>query len=250
MRGHRHPRRAAGAAAARRRSAGDAGQARAHRFRRGVPARLRAGPRVSALLARGRRGAAGGDPRPGDRRRQLVLLGDAAAAAGAARRDVRGLCLLPRHRRHRRQRRSGARPSSPRWRNGATRWRRSSPAPGPAAGAGSGAGGRGIPTAAGGFPRPRRRHGDGCARTDPGAEPRHARPLLRPRGERGRPPVGAHLRRCLARRGSRRAFSRPRLAAHQHPARSRRGCRPRPALSAARNRWSGTGSSISRRNGC
>ena len=72
-----------------------------------------------------------------------------------------------------------------------------------------------------------------CRRTS--ARPTsQARPLLRPRRERGRPPVGARVRPARGRRHRARASSRPRAAAHQHPARHRRGCRARPALSAAR----------------
>ena len=62
----------------------------------------------------------------------------------------------------------------------------------------------------------------------------HARPLLRPRGERGRAAVGARVRHGARGRHRARASSRPRAAAHQHPARPRRGRRDRPALSAAR----------------
>ena len=46
-----------------------------------------------------------------------------------------------------------------------------------------------------GFPHRHRRHGDGRARGHPRAELRHARPLLRPGGERGRTAVGARVRR-------------------------------------------------------
>ena len=57
-----------------------------------------------------------------------------------------------------------------------------------------GAGGARIRPAARGFPRRHRRHGDGCGRRYPRAGPRHARPLLRPRRERGRAAVGARVR--------------------------------------------------------
>ena len=84
----------------------------ARRFRRRVAVGLWRGPAMSDAAssdgvaeprddaARARRSA----PQV-EARRHLVLLGDAAAAAGAARGDVRDLCLLPRRRRHRRQRR-------------------------------------------------------------------------------------------------------------------------------------------------
>ena len=61
-----------------------------------------------------------------------------------------------------------------------------------------------------------------------------ARSLLRPGRVRGRAAVGAGVRHG-ARSGPRaRPSSGPRAAAHQHPARPRRGRRDRPALSAAR----------------
>ena len=48
------------------------------------------------------------------------------------------------------------------------------------------------------------------------------------------PPVGAGIRHAARGGQTIRASSRPRTAAHQHPARSRRGCRRAPPLSAAR----------------
>ena len=66
------------------------------------------------------------------------------------------------------------------------------------------------------------------------ARSRHARSLLRPRGERGRTALDQGVRhggRAGLRVG---ASSGPRIAAHQHPARSGRGRRRSSALSAAR----------------
>src|SRR6185437_10785133 len=78
------------------------------------------------------------------------------------------------------------------------------------------------------------RHGDGCGGRYPRAVPRRARPLLRARRQRRRPSLGARLRRRFAGGGPRRRRARPRPAAHQYPARHRRGRGARPALSAAR----------------
>ena len=79
-----------------------------------------------------------------------------------------------------------------------------------------------------------RRHGHGRGGRHPRAGMGQARPLLRPRGERGRPAFGARVRHERAGRHYACASSRPGAAAHQHPARYRRGRRPRQALSAAR----------------
>ena len=85
-----------------------------------------------------------------------------------------------------------------------------------------------------GFSRHRRRHGDGCAAGYPRAGSCYARSVLRPRRQRRRPPVGAGVRPARGRRHPARPSSRPRAAIDQHPARHRRGRRPRPAVSAAR----------------
>ena len=91
---------------------------------------------------------------------------------------------------------------------------------------------RTLQSPARGLPRRDRRHGDGCDGDHPRAGSRDARPLLRPRRERGRPAERARVRHGEERRPGAGASSRPRAAAHQHPARPRRGCRHRPALSA------------------
>ena len=96
-----------------------------------------------------------------------------------------------------------------------------------------------IRSAARGFPRRHRRHGDGRDRRHPRARPADARSLLRPRRERRRAAVGARLRHGARRRARARASSRPRAATDQHPARHRRGRRHRPPLSAARGAASG-----------
>ena len=62
-------------------------------------------------------------------------------------------------------------------------------------------------------------------RRHPRARLRHARPLLRPGGERGRTAFGPRVRHGARTPASARASSRPRAAAHQHPARHRRGRR-------------------------
>ena len=85
-----------------------------------------------------------------------------------------------------------------------------------------------------GFSRHRRRHGDGRAAGYPRAGSCDARSLLRPRRQRRRTAVGAGVRPARGRRHPARPSSRPRAATDQHPARHRRGRRPRPALSAAR----------------
>ena len=154
---------------------------------------------VSAALPSETGRAARGDPRPRRRGRHLVLLGDAAAAGGAARGDVRGLRLLPRGRRHRRQRRapSGeARCSSPTGAARSTAIFAGAPRPGRCRAC--------SPTSrryalARGFPRHHRRHGDGRRRRHPRARPRRARSLLRPRRERRGPALRAHLRRATCR---------------------------------------------------
>ena len=84
------------------------------------------------------------------------------------------------------------------------------------------------------FPRRDRRHGNGRRRRHPRARSRDARPLLRPRRRRRRSPLDPRLRHGRGARRRARAPPRPCSAAHQHPARPRRGCRDRPPLPAAR----------------
>ena len=97
-------------------------------------------------------------------------------------------------------------------------------------------GGARVRPGAGGFPRRHRRHGDGCRRGHP-----RARSSRRSISIATASPARSAGCRCASsawRRGAgdgARASSRPRAAAHQHPARPRRGCRHRPALSAARS---------------
>ncbi len=176
--------------------------------------------------------AQSGNSRQGAGRRLVVLLGDAAAAAGAARRHVRGLCVIAA--------RSTISPTATirRWPNrpaslcGVPRWRRSSPA--------SAKTPLGkileelvadLPSAPDRFPVDDRRHADGCGAGHSRAKPGRSRSLLRSTSPA---PSGAY--RCAfsattARRGSCRAPSWPRLAAHQYSARSGRGRRTRPAVS-------------------
>ena len=123
-------------------------------------------------------------------------------AARAARGDVRDLRLLPRGRRHRRRwrRRAGRRAAA---RALAARHRRALCRQAPAQLARPRAGrSRRVRPAARGFPGRHRRHGDGRRRRHPRARSGHARPLLRPRRERGRPAVGAGLRHGGRRRAS------------------------------------------------
>ena len=72
-----------------------------------------------------------------------------------------------------------------------------------------------------GFPRHRRRHGDGRAAGHPRARHGHPRSLLRSRGECGRAVVGAGVRPARAGRHPARPSSRPRAAIDQHFARHR-----------------------------
>ena len=146
--------------------------------------------------------------------------------ACAARGDVRDLFVLPRGRRHRRRRR-------PRERARVAQldaWR-----------ADIDALYAGQPRAAARRARRRRWRRSACsarisspsstawrwtsARRHPGARLGDARSLLRPGRERGRAAVGAGVRHERGRRRRARASSRPRAAAHQYPARSRRGRR-------------------------
>ena len=90
-----------------------------------------------------------------------------------------------------------------------------------------------------GFPRRDRRHGNGRARGHPRAGLGDARCLLRPRRERGRAAVRARVRHGGKARHHPRPSSRPRAATDQHPARHRRGCGDRTALSAARGAAAG-----------
>ena len=74
------------------------------------------------------------------------------------------------------------------------------------------------------FSRRHRRHGDGRRRRYPRARSGDARSLLRPRRLRGRAALGAGVRHGARRRPCACPSSRPRAAAHQYPARPRRGC--------------------------
>ena len=203
MRGHRQPRRAPGAAAATRRSAGDAGQADARRFRGGaaradcgadderrawLDGRACEADTRAAIRAQGGRGRAprsigrcGCCRRRGARRcsRSMPFAARSTTSPTATIRATAKLAALWRMAGRDRGdlRRHAAIAAAP-------RARRDRPA---------------LPSAARGFPRAHRRHGDGCARSHPRAEPRRARSLLRPRGERRRPSLGAHLRRRFAR---------------------------------------------------
>ena len=161
------------------------------------------------------------------RLRQLVLHRDAHPAARAARGDVRDLFVLPRGRRHRRRferpARRAARDSSRDWRDDIDALYA----------------GKSAPQLAG--PRRSRCANSVCKREDflavidgmemdvrrghPRAGLRDARSLLRPGRERGRAAVGAGVRHGGGGRHCARASSRPRAAAHQHPARPRRGRR-------------------------
>ena len=86
--------------------------------------------------------------------------------------------------------------------------------------------GQGVRPAARGFPGRDRRHGDGRRRRHPRAGLGDARCLLRPRRERGRAALACACSAWRRRPGIvARLSSRPRAAAHQHPARHRRGCR-------------------------
>ena len=85
-----------------------------------------------------------------------------------------------------------------------------------------------------GLPRHHRRHGNGCRRRYSRARLGDARSLLRPGRERRRASLRQGLRHGPHRRNRACPSSRPRAAADQYPARSRRGCRDRPSLSAAR----------------
>ena len=174
---------------------------------------------------------------------QLVLHRDADPAARAARGDVRDLFVLPAGRRRRRfrpRRMPSAGRSLREWRQrhrGALcrasrrpncgRWRRPS---------------RDFALRKEDFLAVIDGMEMDAARGHPRAGLGDARPLLRPGGERGRPAVGARVRHGRERRHRARASSRPRAAAHQHPARPRRGRRHRPALSAARGAAQGRAS--------
>ena len=127
-------------------------------------------------------------------------------------------------------------PSSP---NGATRSTRSMTARSAPRSLGLAEPVREFDLVARGFPHRHRRHGDGRARRHPRAEFRDARPLLRSCGERRRAALGARVRYRARRRQAALASSRPGAAAHQHPARSRRGRRRRTALSSARGAAAG-----------
>ena len=165
--------------------------------------------------------------------RQLVLRGDAHPAARPARGDVPDLQLLPQGRRHRRFRRAAGRTAG-----GAAavarRHRRALSGQSAAALARLCRLGEEIRPAARGFSRHHRRHGNGRAAGHPRARHGDARSLLRSRRERRRAAVGEGVRTAARGRHPACASSRPRAATDQYPARHRRGCWSRPALSAAR----------------
>ena len=224
-------------------------RAKLPRWRMGLVALRRGGRRISLWRAAQRRACRrrGRDARRvrargggADARQQILVLSrDAADAAGAAAGDVRDLFVLPRRRRHRRRR---ARRARWRWR-GSTRWRADLAAL--YAGRAAGAAASDLAEAVAAFGM---KHEDFLAVID-GMEMDVERTVgagatdwatLDLYCDRVASAVGRLSARVFgmdeADGVALAASSRARAATHQHPARSRRGRRDRPALSAASRR--------------